>query len=442
MSLARREFLKTAAAVAATPYFFSSQKSLAARAAASPSERPLIGAIGLGGRGSSVAAQASKFGDVVAVCDVDTKRLEAAKAKKEFGAGKSEAFVDYRKLLDRKDIDVVTIGTTDHWHTKIALDAMRAGKDVYCEKPLTLTIDEGKILSKAVKETGRVFQVGTQQRSEYNNQFLTAAALCRQGRIGKIQRVTCAIGGVKPSGKLKKETPPPELNWDMWLGQAPLVDYIKQRCHYEFRWWYEYSGGKMTDWGAHHVDIAQWALGMDDTGPTSYEVLAAEHAVPFAKGWPTVDDEYNVALTFHVRCRTADGVEINIRDKASDLGFDNGILFEGDKGKFFVNRGKLTGSPVDELKTNPIEESVLVAMRHGKPLGGHMENFFACIKDRGLPVSDVHTHHRAMTTCHLANIAMRLNRSLKWDPAAEKIVGDDEADGFQKREQRKGYEIV
>lgn len=441
MSLARRRFLKSAAAGIAVPYFFSTS-SRSAQQAAAASKDFAVGAIGLGGRGSSVAAQAGKLGRIVAVCDVDAKRAEAANARKDLGGGKAEVFTDYRKLLERKDIDCVTIGTPDHWHTKIALDAMRAGKHVYCEKPLTLTVDEGKILRKAVAETGRVFQVGTQQRSEYNGQFAKAAALVREGRIGKVQRVTCAIGGVKPSGKLKKTAPPPELNWDMWLGQAPLVDYIKERCHYEFRWWYEYSGGKMTDWGAHHVDITHWALGLDDTGPTEYEVVAAEHAVPFAKGYPTVDDEYNVALTFHVRCRTADGIEINIRDKATDLGFDNGILFEGDKGKFFVNRGKLTGAPVDDLANNPLAESALVALRKGKPLGGHMANFFDCMRDGGAPTSDVASHHRAMTTCHLANIAMRLNRGLKWDPQTEQIIGDDEANSFCKREQRKGYEIA
>jgi len=293
-----------------------------------------------------------------------------------------------------------------------------------------------------VKDSGRVFQVGTQQRSDFGNMFITAAAMVREGRIGKVHRVTAAIGGVKPSGKLQKTTPPPELNWDLWLGQCPMVDYIKQRAHYEFRWWYEYSGGKMTDWGAHHIDIAHWALGLDNSGPTWFEVLSAEHAVPFKNGWPTVDDEYNVALRFHVLTKTADGVELHIRDEAKDLGFDNGILFEGEKGKFLVNRGKLAGAPVDELKSNPISEDTFKQMRNGKRLDSHMANFFECVRDRGLPVSDVYSHHRAMTTCHLANIAMRLNRSLKWNPATEQIIDDEEADSFQKREQRKGYEVA
>ena len=442
MSLARRRFLQSAAAgIAAAPYFYSTPRTLADETK-SKNDRPRIGSIGLGGRGTGIAKNAQKYGDIVALCDADRTRREKANDPKGLGQGKAELYEDYRKLLDRKDIDLVTIGTPDHWHVKIAIDALRSGKDVYCEKPLTLTIDEGKIISKVVKETGRVMQVGTQQRSEYNNMFITAVAMVRDGRIGKVNRVTCAIGGAPRSKKLTKTNPPPELNWDLWLGQCPQVDYIKERAHYEFRWWYEYSGGKMTDWGAHHVDIAQWALGLDASGPTSFEVLSCDHPVPFEKGMPTVDDMYNTAITFHVLAKTADGVELNIRDNAQDLGFDNGILFEGEKGKILVNRGKLAGAAVDALKAKPIADEVFAKLRHGKPRDSHMANFIDCTRDRGLPVSDVASHHRAMSTCHLANIALRLNRSLKWDPQAEEIVGDDEARSFQKREQRKGYEVV
>ena len=159
------------------------------------------------------------------------------------------------------------IGTPDHWHTKICIDAMQAGKDIYCEKPLTLTIDEGKKLGQVAKETGRVVQVGTQQRSDHNRVFLLAVAMVRDGRIGKIRKVTAAIGGGPTGGPFPADNPPAELNWDMWLGQAPKVDYREHRCHAEFRWWYEYSGGKLTDWGAHHVDIGQWAIGMENSGP-------------------------------------------------------------------------------------------------------------------------------------------------------------------------------
>ena len=435
--LSRRRLLAASAAAAATPYFFSQARTVADDTKAK-NDRPLVGCIGNGGMGRGDAGAIKQFGDIVANCDVD--RVNAEKLKNEIAGGKSEIYEDYRKLLDRKDVELVTISTPDHWHTKIAIDALRAGKDVHCQKPLTLTIDEGKLLCKVVKETGRVFQVGTQQRSELN--FLKAVALAQQGRIGKIKRVTVAIGGAPKGGTFQKAQPPSHLNWEKWLGQAPLVDYIQQRCHNDFRWWYEYSGGKMTDWGAHHVDIAQWGIGMDGSGPQSVEVLACEHPVPFEKGWPTKDDTFNAAVTFNVKCTFSNGVEMFIRDNAPDLGFDNGVMFEGEDGRFFVNRGKLTGKPVEDLASNPIPEDVLVKLCKGKRWGNHMGNFVACTQDRTLPISDVFSHHRNLTTCHLANIAMRLNRTLKWDAEKEQIVGDDNANAWQKREQRKGYEVA
>lgn len=437
----RRDFLQSttlaAAAGAVLPAWGWTPRSLA-QDARSPNERPRIGCIGNGGMGSGDAAAAQHYGDIVAMCDVDKDRSGVLNTK--LCDGKAEYFEDYRKLLDRKDIDLVTISTPDHWHTKIALDAMRAGKDLYCQKPLTLTIDEGKLLCKVAKETGRVFQVGTQQRSD--DRFLKAVALVQQGRIGKVQKVTVAIGGAPKGGPFESSPPPANLNWDVWLGQAPKVDYIKQRCHHDFRWWYEYSGGKLTDWGAHHVDIAQWAIGMAESGPQTIEVLASEHPVKFENGWPTVDNEFNTALTFQIKATYANGVEVFIVDNAEDLGFDNGVMFEGDAGRFFVNRGKLTGAAVEELKDKPLADDVLTALRKGKAGNSHMGNFIACVKDRSLPVSDVFSHHRILTTCHLSNIAMRLGRNLKWDPQSEQIVGDSDANAWLGREQRRGFEVV
>jgi predicted dehydrogenase len=228
----------------------------------------------------------------------------------------------------------------------------------------------------------------------------------------------------------------------MWLGQAPLVEYIPQRCHADFRWWYEYSGGKMTDWGAHHVDIAQWAIGMHESGPVAVEVASAEHPVELRAGRPAADDRFNTATKFHVRCLFANGVELFIRDEAPDLGFDNGIMFEGESGRFFVNRGKLAGAPVDALSQDPIPEQALIDLRKGKRLDGHMANFVECARDRAQPVSDAFSHHRALTTCHLANIAIRLGRNLAWNPQAERVEQDDEANAWQSREQRAGYQIA
>ena len=440
----RRDFLKTSAAATAAsfPFWFATNTSRAA-AFASPNERPLAGSIGTGSRWQGgVAKHLMKFADCVAVCDVDKEHAAegVAKVQKIQGSGKKvDAYGDYRRILDRKDIQVVTIATPDHWHTRIAIEAMKAGKDIYCEKPLTLTIDEGKQIIKVLNETNRVFQVGTQQRSEMNGNFLTAVAMVRDGRIGKVKRTTCYIGIGPSSGPLKKESPPSNLDWNTWLGQAPKVDYIPRRCHYEFRWWYEYSGGKLTDWGAHHMDIAQWAIGMDHSGPAVVEPLLSEFPVPYKNGYATVDNQYNTPTEFRVRCGFANGVDIYF-EQGSD--HNNGILFEGTEGYFHVARPSkkrtgLKGPAVDELKNRPIPQSLITQLYKGKQPGEHMGNFIECVKTRELPISDVYTHHRAVTTCHLANIALRLNRTIHWDPKAEQITGDSEARTWQSREQRR-----
>ena len=421
----------SAVAPVASPLLLSAEKG-------SPNERVRFGAIGVGGRGTSIANAARRFADVVGVCDLDTQRIE--RVIKGFRAqDTAKGYQEYRKLLDRKDIDFVTIGTTDHWHTRVAIHAMQAGKDVYCEKPLTLTIDEGKQICKVVKETGRVFQVGTQQRSEMGQKFLQAIGIIREGRIGKVQKVTCNIGGGPKGGPFKTSAPPANIDWNTWLGQAPLVDYIKERCHYQFRWWYEYSGGKMTDWGAHHVDIAQWALDQngDGQGPLSIDPIIGEHPIPLKNGMPTKDNHYNTSHNFHIRCGFPDGVEMNIVSRSPE---GNGILFEGSKGKLLVSRGKLKGDAVNELKEKPLASDTIKKIYKGKTPTNHMENFFQCVKDRKHPISDVFTHHRAMTTCHLANISIRLGRKLTWDPKTEQMVGDEKANAWQSREQRKGFE--
>jgi hypothetical protein len=271
--------------------------------------------------------------------------------------------------------------------------------------------------------------------------------LVKEGRLGAIKTVQCAIGGAPTSGPIPVAEVPSQLNWEMWLGQAPWAEYRfkttgrksdrwgNSRCHYEFRWWYEYSGGKMTDWGAHHVDIAQWAIGMDQSGPIAIEGTAT-HPVEFKDGSPTDDSQYNTATQFNVHCKFANGVEMIIRDDT-----DNGILFEGEKGRIFVSRGALRGKPVEELEQNPLAEDAVKKVYKGREPGDHMRNFFECVKSREQPISDVYTHHRAMTTCHLANIAIRLGRPLKWDPEREQIVGDEDANRWLRREQRKGYEI-
>jgi predicted dehydrogenase len=468
----RRRFLKTtaAAATAAVPYFAWGTPSIAQDAKTeSKNDRPLLGCIGTGDRWNAVGPQAMNFADCVAVCDVDSEHAAKGKAKAiEQNAKKGrertvEVYEDYRKLLERKDIEVVTIVTTDHWHTKIAIEAMKSGKDVYCEKPLTLTIDEGRQILKVLKETGRVFQVGTQQRSEMSaslnkdrasrvdQQFLVAVALAKLGRLGDIKKVTACIGTAPSSGEIPKAPVPSNLNWDMWLGQAPMTDYVQgdfgnnkrypeSRTHYEFRWWYEYSGGKMTDWGAHHIDISQWAMGMENGGPLTIGGTA-EHPVPYKDGYATVSNRYNVATNFHIIANFPKDMVLHVVSAG-----ENGITIEGTKASIFVSRSELrdvTGTVIADMqKDNPLPEGTITKLYKGKKPGNHMANFFECCKDRTQPISDVATHHRTMTTAHLANIAIRLGRKLTWDAAKEQIVGDDEANKWQKREQRKGYEIV
>lgn len=394
-------------------------------------ERLGVGSIGLRYQGSVVAHKAQMYGDIVAVCDVDKNVRDTAKAA--FGSTPRD-FEDYRDLLKRPEVDIVTIGTPDHWHTKMVIDACRAGKDVYCEKPLTLTIDEGKLLTKVVKETGRVVQVGSWQRSD--SRFRLAIEMVRQGRIGKLQTVDVVLGKNKLGGPFTRRPVPGNLNWDMWQGQTPDVPYLEERSHYTFRWWYEYSGGQMTDWGAHHLDIAQWGI---NSLPVEIDGQAK---------YPNVQDGFNVALDYGVTYRYANGVTMTVKDEGR-----NGIMFTGDAGRIFVNRGTVEGKPVEELAGNPLPRDKFNIYdfdnadrpeRAGKldAIVNHMGNFFDCVESRRTPISDIESQHRSVSTCHLGNISMRVGRKLQWDPAAEEFVGDAEANQFLRREQRAGYEIV
>jgi len=417
--------------------------------------RPRLAVIGCGARWDKrvmdpagnygVGKEFPQFADIVTVCDVDAERLGRAREVVKGWQGVAPATTgDYRKVIDDPAIDVLHISTPDHWHAKIAIEAVLAGKDVYCEKPLTLTIDEGRQIREAVRRTGRIVQVGTQQRSD--ERFITAVALVHAGRLGRLNRIQCAVGEGPASPPLPAVAPPKGLDWDRWLGPAPQAEHRHlqgaknipgawARGHYEFRWWYDYSGGKLTDWGAHHVDIATWAAEKTETGPVTVEPVLVRHPVPLVDGRPTVDDRYNTATEFLIRATYADGLELVIRHDT-----DNGILFEGSDGRIFVNRGKLSGRPVDELATRPLDEDAIVAAWKGRQPTDHVADFFAAVAERREPIADVASHHRALTTCHLAGIAARLGRTLRWNPTAERIEGDDLAASFLAREPRKGYE--
>lgn len=440
----RRSFIKrsaaTAGALAVTPYLVSSAQPVRAEAA---SDRLRIGCIGVGDMGRGDARDFSNLCDIVAVCDVDSYYgIAQAKADENINRHNPEGYKDYRRVLDRKDIDVVSIVTVDHWHVKIAIEALQAGKHVFCQKPLTLTIDEGRQIRKAVKKyPNLVFQVGTQQRSQ-RDQFALAALMVRKGLLGEITKMTVNIGDNPQGGPFKKEAPPESLDWDLWQGQCKPVEYIKERCHYQYRWWYEYSGGKYTDWGAHHIDFAHWALGEieEGDGPTSIKPLLIEDAVPFKDGYPTIDDRYNTPKRFEVSCKFPSGVEMLVVDQCSN---GNGILVEGTKGRFHVNRGRIAGKPMEEKwHEGKITEDDFKELFNGKSFEGwHKKNFITCIREGGKPVSDVISHIQAMNSCHLCTIASRLNREIKYDPKTEKILGDDQAAAFLAYEQRKGFEI-
>ncbi len=428
----RREFVKRSALAAASgamaPYFAWNHRAFANH---SPNGRPRIGCIGVGSMGMQDAPGHAAFGDIVAVCDVDSKHAEQARMDKNVGKGKAQAYGDYRKVLERKDIDVACIATPDHWHVKIAIAALEAGKHVFCQKPLTLTLEENqRVRDAARKHPGLVFAVGTQQRAVRgiflsHGKFLRAVNMVQKGLLGDVRKITVAVGGGEVGGPFPKSPPPPELNWDFWLGQAPKVEYIKERGHYQFRWWYEYSGGKFTDWGAHHVDIATWAIGQDKEGmgPIEIDGTDAKHPVPFKDGYPTVDDCYNTAHDFAVKCKFAGGIEMLITSRGQ-----NGILFEGTKGRIFVDRGRITGKPIEENwdKDKFVPED-LTRLYKGKPPEEHKQNFYRCVREGGLPLSDVFSHVQAMNTCHLAAIAARLGRVVHWNSKTEKITGDDQA---------------
>ncbi len=446
----RRDFLKAASASSvAIPCFFSSSRTLADETK-SKNDRITLGVIGAGGMARGNMNAAKSWVDVVAIADVDAKRRESA--NQAMSQGKADVYEDYQELLTRDDIDVLHIATPDHWHTKPLIEAMLAGKDVYCEKPLTLTIDEGKLIRKVQKETGRIVQVGTQQRSTFPL-FVKAMALVAEGRLGKITQVQAAIGGAPQCDPIPVTDVPEELNWDRWLGPAPKVDYRHRppangrgngnsNCHYEFRWWYEYSGGKLTDWGAHHVDICNWALKLNGQteGPVAIRG-SAEHPVKFKDGYPVEHDRYNTAHRFHFNVDYPGGTEMIIRNDT-----DNGVLITGDKGRIFVNRGRLTGGPVDNLKDDPLPEDAISKVYKGLPMEWnerkqHWANFLYCHREQKEPVSDVHSHMEMLNVCHLAGISARLGRDLKWDDTREEIVNDDEANSFLSRDYREGYAI-
>ena len=433
----RRHFLKrTTAAAAATglaPYFWSPNNAIGAA-----NDKLTVAAIGVGGRGSGIGHQAGSLGNMVACADVHLANAEKFASKYD---GNCEVHQDYRKILDREDVDAITCGTPDHWHVKIAIDAMDAGKHVYCEKPLTLTIGESKEVMEATKRTGKVFQVGTQQRSEFNQNFLKAIAIARHGILGDKLHAISSVGKATAGGPFETTAAPEQLDFNFWLGATPEVEFCDRRIGWDFRWWLEYSGGQVTDWGVHHTDIALWALGGEERGVVEAEGEGTFPGIPegtdvnaFLNGRTQLPNSFNVAHTFDCNLKLENGNTINL------VSGKNELILQGDKGKLRVNRGGLTGKPVEEILSDPSRKEWLdgevAKLYRGMPREGHMANFFHCVKTGEMPISDVWTHCNSVNACHLANIAMLVKRKVKFNPDTYRFEGDDQADQFLTRERR------
>ncbi len=426
-SLTRRNFLKgtavSALGAAAFPYIIPSS-ALGADGAVAPSERIGMGFIGVGklGRESHVEAfKRSKEVQVIAVCDVETERLEKTKnAVDGFYATQSDRagykgcamYHDFMELLARPDIDAVCIATPDHWHAIPSIEAAKAGKDIYCEKPMTRFIADGRAVVNAVRRYGRVFQTGSQQRSEYDNYFSRAAELVRAKAIGDLQSIDIGVGGFPDDTYgLPPDPAPPTLDWDRWQGPAPWRPYSSELCPMNFpgfpnwRGYRDYAGGGFSDFGAHHFDIAQWALDMDHSGPV--EVIP-----PDGKDVKSMTFIYANGLPMH-------------------HGGEADCVFHGTKGKIMVSRGFLKADPPEILRT-PLGPDDVHLCRHRN----HRDDFLHSVRTRELPIADVEIGHRTSTICQLGNICHQLNRHLKWDPVKEAFIGDEEANRLLSRPNR------
>jgi len=424
----RRGFLRRAAAALAVPYVVPSS----VLGANPPSERVVVGCIGTGGRGRLNMRGLMTYGaKVVAVCDVDARQRAAAVAevKKYYDCSAvSEKFTgcaehgDYRELLARDDIQAVMIGTPDHWHVPIAVAAVKAGKDIYVEKPLGMTIDEGKALRDVVRKFGAVFQHGTEQRSY--RQFRHACELVRNGYIGDLKLIKVACPGGRQIGPQPVMPVPKGLDWDMWLGPAPWVPYTRARTHAQWYFISDYAtSGFIAGWGIHHIDMAQWALDADDSGPVEIQGRAV---LP-------KEGLYDTPLTWNIDYTYANGVRVNFTDNRQNR---QGVRYEGTKGWIHVTRGSIHAEPKSLLAATIRPNEV-----HLYRCDNDDRNFIECVKSRGETCSPVEAAHRSTAVCYLGYIAILLGRKLRWDPAAERFVNDPEADRYLTRALREPWHL-
>ncbi|MHC4206580.1 MAG: Gfo/Idh/MocA family protein [Planctomycetota bacterium] len=446
--ITRRNFLKktvSIAGAAAFPYIVPST-ALGGSGSVAPSNRITMGCIGTGNQGFNDirAFLRDERVQIVAVCDVNRQsngywdnrtggREPAKRMVTEHYALRSapgtykgcRSYEDFRDVLARDDIDTVLLALPDHWHSISVIEAAKTGKDIYGEKPLSLTISEGRAMSDAVHRYRRIFQTGSQQRSDHN--FRRACELVRNGRIGKLHTVKCGLPGGTPDiskqGHLDKpQRVPSGFNYDMWLGPAPYAPYCPARCHVNFRWILDYSGGQVTDWGGHHPDIAQWGMGTEGSGPVE---------IKNAKGEFARDGLYNTAKSFYFECIYSSGVKLIVSNKVR-----SGVTFEGTEGQVWANRGRHDANPRSLLETVIKPDEI-----HLYRSENHTRNFIDCVISRDEPVAPIETAHRSITVSHLGNIAMQLGRDLKWNQDTERFVNDDQADRMLSRTMRSPWRV-
>jgi predicted dehydrogenase len=424
MKSTRRKFLQTsgaAAAAIAAPYFVPATALGFGRTA--PSDRIVLGAIGTGGQGQGIMNRFMSFDDVqvVAVCDVESKRLAAVKASvdKKYGNQDCKTYGDFRELVARDDIDMVTVTTPDHWHALCSVAAANSGKHIYCEKPLANSIGEGRAIADAVKKNNVKLQTGSHERSGGDARF--ACELVRNGRIGKLHTIRINLPTDDPhhkDAKSFKTVPPPQpippgFDYDFWLGHTPQVPYHERRCHFWWRFILNYGGGEMTDRGAHVIDIAQLGGGFDDTGPIEIEATGERNA----------DSLYDAFWEYRFTNKFANGVTMIGESKGP-----RGLKFEGDHGWIFIHihGAKLEASDPKLLEDRDTSDFKIQLGRSP----GHQRDLIEAIKTGRDPVATAEIGHRTASVCHLNNIAMRLGRKLKWDPTKEQFHDDSEANAL------------
>ena len=422
--ISRRRLLGTAAAAFAVPYVVPS----AVWGGNAPSKRTTMGAIGLGGQGLHNLKSFLTFDDVrvLAVCDVDAAHLQRAKATVDAAYGNQDCVVyeDFREVLARSDLDTVLIATPDHWHAILAIEAAKAGKDIYCEKPISLTVAEGRAVADVMSRYSAVYQSGTQRRSIACFRF--GVDIARSGVLGELRTLHCYYHNGPACPPQPVQPVPDGFDYDMWLGPAPLEPYTPRRCHGTFRWIYDYSGGQLTDLGAHFVDLAQWAHGDENTGPTQFE------------GWAQFpkDGLYNTPMRFEITATYPDGVKLIMHDETEPGRGPRGNKFVGTEGWVSVDdTGKVTAS------SDAILRKLKAAQRGYEFMEGHHRDFLECVRTRARTIAPPEVAHRSTTTCHIANICLRLGRKLQWDPAAERFVNDTEADRMLARAMRSPWRL-